>query len=419
PIMTGPIRIGIIGGGIAGITTAIALVKHSHVDVQVYEGSSQFSERGGGVGLSPLALEALDNIIPSAIDLLKTQAGAVELDAARLVVGSGPEAGALVSDLGVSAGLTMNRAPLLQTLLSLLPQDILHANKRVKSVGQTEGGVTVSFEDGTDAQFDAVIGADGIFSSVRNHVVGEEAEKHAASPAGWWDTRHMVPFEEARVALGDESFKVDRQYAWLGDGAAMLHGVVENRTMVQCIIAVIDKNFSTDRKRPVSRQVLEDAIPKSWYKGSVAKGMIEIILGQEDPKGYAVWEHKSTPTYANNRVCIIGDAAHATTPWQGHGAGLVVEDAFILGHLLGNISSIGEINAAFRAFDVIRRPRCQRIIDAGRETGLLFCGQDEAVGLNPERLNEALGRTFAHVGGLELEPHKEEALEKMRTLLSM
>ncbi|KAK7955858.1 FAD/NAD(P)-binding domain-containing protein [Apiospora aurea] len=405
--MTDPIRIGIIGGGIAGITVAIALVKHPHVDVQVYEGASQFSERGAGVGLSPLALEALGDIIPSAIDLLKSRAGAVELDAARLVVGSGPEAGALVSDLGVSAGLTMNRAPLLQTLLSLLPQEILHASKRVKSVEQAEVGVvTVAFEDGTDAQFDAVIGADGIFSSVRNHVLGEEAEKHAASPVGW-------------AALGDESFKVDRQYAWLGDGAATLHGIVENRTMVQCIIAVIDKNFSADRKRPVTKQVLEDALPKSWYEGSVAKGMVEIILEQEDQKGYAIWEHKSTPTYVNNRVCIIGDAAHATTPWQGHGAGLVIEDAFILGHLIGNISSAGEINAAFRAFNAVRRPRCQRVIDAGRETGRLFCGQDEAVGLNPGKLNEALGRTFAHVGNLELNPHKEEALVAIQKLLSM
>ncbi|KAK8047889.1 FAD/NAD(P)-binding domain-containing protein [Apiospora saccharicola] len=416
--MADRIRIGIIGGGIAGITTAISLLKHPHVDVQVYEGASHFHERGAGVGLSPLALEALDDIVPSAIELLKSQAGAVELDAARLVIGSGPEAGALVSDLGVSAGLTMNRASLLQTLLSLLPQDILHAQKRVKSVQQMEGGVTVAFEDGTDAQFDALIGADGIFSAVRNHVMGKEAEKHAASPAGWWDTRHLVPFEKARAALGDESFKVDRQFAWLGEGAAMLHGIVENRTMVQCIIAVIDKNFSADRKRPVTKQVLEDALPKSWYQGSVAKGMVELILDQEDPMGYAEWEHKSTPTYANNRVCIIGDAAHATSPWQGAGAGMVIEDAFILGHLIGNISSAEDINAAFSTFDAVRRPRCQRVIDAGRETGRLFCGQDEVAGLNPAKLGEALGRTFAHVGGLELKTHKEEALAGMRILLS-
>ncbi|KAK7955145.1 salicylate hydroxylase [Apiospora saccharicola] len=411
--MADRIRIGIIGGGIAGITTAISLLKHPHVDVQVYEGASHFHERGAGVGLSPLALEALDDIVPSAIELLKSQAGAVELDAARLVIGSGPEAGALVSDLGVSAGLTMNRASLLQTLLSLLPQDILHAQKRVKSVQQMEGGVTVAFEDGTDAQFDALIGADGIFSAVRNHVMGKEAEKHAASPAGWWDTRHLVPFEKARAALGDESFKVDRQFAWLGEGAAMLHGIVENRTMVQCIIAVIDKNFSADRKRPVTRQVLEDALPKSWYQGSVAKGMVEKIQ----------WGMLSGNTNPRPPTPTTGSASSAMRPMRhlpgkGAGAGMVIEDAFILGHLIGNISSAEDINAAFSTFDAVRRPRCQRVIDAGRETGRLFCGQDEVAGLNPAKLGEALGRTFAHVGGLELKTHKEEALAGMRILLS-
>ena len=76
----------------------------------------------------------------------------------------------------------------------------------------------MAFKDDTVAHFDAVIGADGIFSTVRNHVLGDEWEKHAASPAGWWDCRHLVPFEKVRVALGDESFKVDRQYACSATG---------------------------------------------------------------------------------------------------------------------------------------------------------------------------------------------------------
>lgn len=169
---------------------------------------------------------------------------------------------------------------------------MLHAAKRVKSLEQTDSDVTVAFEDGTDAHFDAVIGADGIFSSVRNHVVGEEPERYAASPAGWWDCRHLVPFEKARAALGDESFKVDRQYAWLGDGAAMLHGIVENRTMIQCIIAVIDKKLSTDRKRSVTRQVLEDALPASWYEGPVAKGMVEV--SSTAAKQFLNWNYRAS-----------------------------------------------------------------------------------------------------------------------------
>ncbi|GAW17103.1 hypothetical protein ANO14919_065530 [Xylariales sp. No.14919] len=414
--MTGRIRIGIVGGGLAGITVAIALSKHRHVDVHVYESSPQFTERGAGIGISPLALEALDDIIPSAIDLLKTSAGAVEADAARLVIGSGPEAGALVADLGQSAGLTMNRAPLLQTLLSLLPKEMLHAGKRLKSLEQIDSGVRVTFEDGTNEHFDAVIGADGIFSSVRDHVLG--GKEHAASPAGWWDCRHLVPFEKAREALGEESFKVDRQYAWLGDGAAMLHGLVENKTMVQCIIAVIDKSFSADRKREVTRNSLNDALPASWYEGSVAKGMVDLILDQEDPKGYAQWEHKFTPTYANNRVCIVGDAAHATSPWQGAGAGISIEDAFIIGHLFSNISTAAEIEPAFKAFDALRRPRCQQVVDNGRRTGRLFCGQDETAGVNAEKLSRELGLMFGPLGALDLKLHKEDALSIMQEFLN-
>lgn len=89
--MTARIRIGIVGGGLAGITLAIALVKHPHVDVQVYESAPNFTERGAGIGLSPLTLEALTDIIPSAVDFLKTHAGAVEIEAARLVVVRTPQ----------------------------------------------------------------------------------------------------------------------------------------------------------------------------------------------------------------------------------------------------------------------------------------------------------------------------------------
>jgi len=84
--MNYPIRVAVVGGGIAGVITANALNKISHIDVHVYESAPEFSERGQGVGLSQLALQALDDIIPSATELLKTQAGAVPIGASRLVI---------------------------------------------------------------------------------------------------------------------------------------------------------------------------------------------------------------------------------------------------------------------------------------------------------------------------------------------
>jgi salicylate hydroxylase len=85
--MTGRIRIAIVGGGLAGILMANALVRNTpHVDVQVYESAPTFSERGLGIGLSKFALQALEQIIPSATDLLKSNAGAVEIGASRIAI---------------------------------------------------------------------------------------------------------------------------------------------------------------------------------------------------------------------------------------------------------------------------------------------------------------------------------------------
>ena len=89
-------------------------------------------------------------------------------------------------------------------------------------------------------------------------------------------------------------------------------------------------------------------------------------------------------------MCIIGDAAHATTPWQGGGVGQVFEDVMVLSALLSRLISPDKIELAFKAYDVTRRPRAQHVIDSSRATGTILCGQSPEAGLNPERLIEAL-----------------------------
>ncbi|TGJ82858.1 hypothetical protein E0Z10_g5905 [Xylaria hypoxylon] len=408
-------RVAIIGGGLAGAVLANALARESHIEIHVFESASEFSERGAAVGLGINAEMALNQILPKAAAMLD-KAGAVLMNSSRLVLGSGPEAGTLIFDLAESdPGRTVHRASLLRELLAPLPRDALHPNKKLVTIKAHDSGVELTFQDETVHQFEAVIGADGIFSSVRDYVLGgrEAAKGHSASPAHFWDCRNVVPFDKAKAILGDEHFKLDRQYSWVGDEAFLMHDVLENRTMVQCVISGIEKDPAMDpkeRKCSLTREGLEESL-RSWLGGPIADGMINLALDQSDPSRYSQWEHKSTPTYAKQHVCLVGDAAHATTPWQGAGTGLAIEDAMVLAALLAKVSSAEDIESAFRAYDWVRRPRCQQVIDSSRETGRILCGQS---GLQADNLRGLLAPRWNFIFGLDMEIHKQDALDKMR-----
>lgn len=142
----------------------------------------------------------------------------------------------------------------------------------------------------------------------------------------------------------------------------------------------------------------------------------QLILDQPDPQAYSQWEHKSTSTFANGNVCIAGDAAHATTPWQGAGAGQAFEDALILGTLLGEINSPAGIAHAFQAYSHVRKERCQRVIDSSRGTGQIFCGQNPEAGLEPDKMMGLLAPRWGFIGGIDFDDYKKEALARMKEL---
>lgn len=314
-----------------------------------------------------------------------------------------------------SSSVIVQRASLLRELLAPLPKDILHPSKKTTGITSTANGdkIQVAFDDGTSDEFDAVIGADGIFSVTRSYVHGDSAADHVATPAGFWDSRSMIPFEMAKKVLGDEYFTVDMQHSWAGDGGFLMHDVAENRSIVQCVMCMVEKDDDMpndkNRKRPLTREFLESSF-HTWLDGPIAHKMIDLTLDQPKANAYSQWEHKTTPTYAKGRVCIMGDAAHATTPFMGSGAAMAFEDAAVLSTLLLKVTSHDDIAHAFRAFDTQRRPRCQRIITDSRETGLIVCGRGEP-GLNPKELAETMGPRWDFIVGFDIKAHLRETLD--------
>lgn len=121
----------------------------------------------------------------------------------------------------------------------------------------------LAFEDGTTDTFDVVVGADGIFGSVRKFVLQGDADKHKATPAGFWESRSLVPIERAKEKLGEEYFKTPRQKMWCGDGGIVLHDELDNRKVVQCV----EPNPTENHKLPMNRDVLE----RCWQGGKMGR----------------------------------------------------------------------------------------------------------------------------------------------------
>lgn len=110
---------------------------------------------------------------------------------------------------------------------------------------------------------------------MRKHVLQEDASVHAATPAGFWDCRYLVPFEKAKQKLGAQYFSEHRQYGWCGDGGFIMHDVLDNGETVQCVVSAVEKDQPADRSRPLTREILEEAL-KTWLEGPIAKNMMDV-----------------------------------------------------------------------------------------------------------------------------------------------
>lgn len=113
---------------------------------------------------------------------------------------------------------------------------------------------------------------------------------------------------------------------------------------------------------------------------------------------WALFNHPPATTYVSDdgHVCVIGDAAHATTPHKGSGAGMAIEDAYVLGNLLSEALAGADVDAdkaistAFRTYDATRRERTQRLVEDSRGTGQMYDLESQECGTDKDKLRELL-----------------------------
>jgi salicylate hydroxylase len=169
----------------------------------------------------------------------------------------------------------VHRAALLHELLQTIPNDRLHVNKKLAKIETQEDGLLLKFEDGDEVLADALIGADGIFGTVRAHILGADHEAVKPVPAGWAGAINMVLYPKAEAKLGAEILKENRQYGWVSDGGILIHDSIMGGKMVQCIGTSVNQDTSGTRRIPIDREYMNKAFA-SCLDESVAKGMIDV-----------------------------------------------------------------------------------------------------------------------------------------------
>ncbi|KAF2658315.1 salicylate hydroxylase [Lophiostoma macrostomum CBS 122681] len=421
--MASPIRIAISGGGLSGATLFHALHRLPHLDVHIFESAPAFREAGLAIGVTRNAQTALELMGSTAIQALE-HAGAVPMRGVRFVLAQGEEQSKAIGEVdektaGKRLTSIVHRAAFLQELLADAPQERLHASKKLDRVERrADDSLSLHFTDGTAHDCDILIGADGIHSTVRKIILDGD---RAATPrnTGVWLIMTLHPCEEAQASIGKDSidFELPYEYSWIGRGTYILHNVLsdgQHGQLVQFVVASKDEGVEPDQwHRTVSSSDI-----KSLYQDWPQHLRTAVDEAKPDHRAMYLWEHPPAPTYVSGPLCVMGDAAHATTPWQGSGGGMSTEDSLILSTLLGRSITPRDAVAALKAYDQVRRPRTQQIVESSRITGDILTGTSEQLREYVDTPGKLLSR-WDFILDIDMGKHRDEAIAIMERELEV
>ncbi|KKZ61485.1 hypothetical protein EMCG_03917 [[Emmonsia] crescens] len=230
----------------------------------------------------------------------------------------------------------------------------------------------------------------------------------------------LKPYADARSSLGDGPVNIDdaREHMWVGDGTYILHNILNQGQLVQFVICVYEKEGEASHKW--RRMVSADEITKLYqdWPPHLKQAVNELLCDQPEQPAIYFWDHPPARTYVSGPICMMGDAAHATTPWQGSGCGMSFEDSLILSTLLGSAKTPAEALIALQVYDQVRRPRTQSIVESSRGTGLIMTGKGEKTGLDLEKLRQNTLRRWDFIIDFDNVKARDDAVEMMAVKLA-
>ncbi|RDW78125.1 hypothetical protein BP5796_05977 [Coleophoma crateriformis] len=398
-----PFHVAVCGGGIGGLCMTIGLL-HQNISCKVYEAAPAFAEIGAGVSFGPNAVAAMSLIDP---DIRKGYDHRVTRNAwpekqphwfdYRIGMKEsgwkdfpgGPPAQEGVEVAQVKAGnlgqSSVHRAHFLDELVKLVPADVAEFGKRVEKVEKVGEKMRLTFQDGTTAEADAVIGCDGVKARTRQILLGENHPATHPVFSGVYAYRGLIPMEKAVEAVGDELARNSQMY--LGHNGHLLTFPIEKGATMNVVAFHRKEDGKWENDQWVLPMKKEDMFRDFEAWGDSVKHILSLM---EKPDVWALFDHAPAPTYYQGRFALLGDAAHASTPHQGAGAGQAIEDAYVLSNLLGKVESVQDIEKAFHAYDAVRRPRSQKVVKTSRDAAAIYEFVDDELAGDLKKIKERL-----------------------------
>jgi len=332
-------KITIIGAGIGGLTTAIAL-KQKGFEIEIFEAAPKFKTAGSGINLALNAMQVYKALgLYDTIFETGSYSNSMNVMDENLNLLSAMDLVNFEEQFNVKS-VAIHRAKLHQILLDHLTDIPLHLNKKTKYVSQLESGIEIEFEDGSTHKTEVLIGSDGIHSAIRQSVFENTSLRNAKQICWRGVTKIELPTK----------YQSQLNELW-GKGKRFGFVAIAKNEYYWFALTDYEKNYQEEFKNinldhfysdfhPMVREII-NATPK------------ESILTNEmlDLKPISPW-------YKNN-ICLLGDSAHATTPNLGQGACQAIESAQVLANCLASHESPEN---AFKEFQKLRLPKAHQIV---------------------------------------------------------
>lgn len=358
-----PLKIIIVGGGIGGLSSALALAKIG-CDVSVLERAKEFGEIGAGIQIGPNGFHALDKLGVGK----KIKETSVHVDALNLMDSTD---GKIITSINLDSDFinhfgnpyrVIHRADLLDELLLACknhPKITLLNNCRVASYSNTKKSVIIRTVSGEEFIGDAAIGCDGLNSQIRAQMTGGDPLR----VPGHVTYRAVVSKFDVPAFAQSNSVTL-----WAGPKCHVVHYPLKGNTQINLVAT-----FQGEIKDIGETGSIGEKHELMMHFNDSVDSLKQLLNAPVSWKKWILADREPISAWTDGRVTLLGDAAHPTLQYMAQGACMALEDSVCIASMLEN--SEGDVRAAFARYEVERMPRSYRVVLQSRILGDIYHAQ--------------------------------------------